>query len=233
MPDWEPILRKRLDPLGLDAERESEILRELADHLDDAFQQALERGLAPEQAEAWALASEEDWLALRRNVRSAVRGGNTMASWKESFWMPGLVSVALYIVAETAVARYNWATARRIVSPHGGTWVLISETALQMIVMRDVLPILLGASAAFLSSRMRGSFWQRLLASVFPIVAFPALGVLMLGISYLRGYPIHWSHSMLRYDHYILNYIAYLLLGAFPFLVFGSRKAPPCASITS
>jgi len=231
MPDWETILRARIGPLHLDAERESEILRELACHLEDVYQQALQEGALPEEAVARALASEENWRALRRNIRSVVRGGEAMASWKESFWMPGLVTFALLILVNTSLAYYHWVTAR----PLGGRLFTITSTPLEMIVMRNVVPILAGALAAFLSSRMKGSFWQRLLAALFPIIAMPSLIAASMTIGALRGIPTHLSSdvTLLRVLAWNLNFVAYLLLGAFPFLIFGERKESTRRHVTS
>jgi hypothetical protein len=186
----------------------------------------LEQGLTSEQAEVQALATEEDWTALGYNIRKAVYGGSAMASWKRSFWIPGLVTIALYAVTEMAVGRYHWVTAHGM-GPHGV--LLISVSALQMVVMRNVVPILAGALGAAVSMLMKGNLWQRLLAALVPSLTLPALTVLMLAVSLLRGFPTHfvWAHSMLRYrlvTAVSLKYISYLLLGAFPFLVFGDRR---------
>ena len=154
-----------------------------------------------------------------------------MASWKESFWMPGLVTFALLILVNMSLSYHQWVTAR----PVGGRLFIVTWTPLQMIVMRNVVPILTGALAAFLSSRMKGSFWQRLLAAIFPIIAGPILLAISLVIAALRGIPTHpWSDvTMLRVWYWNLNYLAYLLLGAFPFLIFGERKGSTPRRVTS
>jgi predicted permease len=65
MPGWKPEIARRLSPLKLHPAREAEITEELAQHLDDPFQELLSAGATEEQAHRTALAelSDEDLLA--------------------------------------------------------------------------------------------------------------------------------------------------------------------------
>ena len=51
MPEWRPDLRRRLAPLHLDAQREKEILDELADDLDDRYRELRAAGRSEGEAE--------------------------------------------------------------------------------------------------------------------------------------------------------------------------------------
>ncbi len=64
MPDWTEEIGRRLAPLALRPEREAEIVRELAQHLEDSFTDALARGALPVEARAQALAELEESEAL-------------------------------------------------------------------------------------------------------------------------------------------------------------------------
>jgi hypothetical protein len=44
MPDWREMARRRLTPLALDAERQEEIIVELADHLEDLYSDLVRQG---------------------------------------------------------------------------------------------------------------------------------------------------------------------------------------------
>src|ERR687883_394838 len=70
MPDWSGEVRRRLAGLDLAPAREAEIVEEMAQHLDDRYQELRGRGLAEGAARDAALAelSEADALAgeLRR-----------------------------------------------------------------------------------------------------------------------------------------------------------------------
>ena len=75
MPDWNDEVRRRLSGLGLKPTRESEIVEELSQHLEDRHEQALRGGATEEEARRAALQelTESDLLAqgLRRVERPA------------------------------------------------------------------------------------------------------------------------------------------------------------------
>ncbi len=58
MPDWKSYLRERLSLPGMKGHREERIISELADHLEDVYQEALARGASEAEAEA----EVEAWL---------------------------------------------------------------------------------------------------------------------------------------------------------------------------
>ena len=78
MPEWKEELRQRLGPLRLAPTRESEIVEELAQHLEDRYQELLALGATELEASRAALADfsqsdlltrelwrVESWLAVR------------------------------------------------------------------------------------------------------------------------------------------------------------------------
>ncbi len=71
MPDWKAEIAKRLAPLKLEPAREAEISEELAQHLEDRFQELVSSGATEDQAQRTALEelSDEDFLA--RGLRGA------------------------------------------------------------------------------------------------------------------------------------------------------------------
>jgi putative ABC transport system permease protein len=78
MPDegksqWVRLVRARLAPLGLDGAREAEIVEELAEHLEAAYEESLALGRAEEEARADALAQFPDWRLLECEVSRAER----------------------------------------------------------------------------------------------------------------------------------------------------------------
>ena len=72
---WVRLVRARLTPLGLDAPREAEIVEELAEHLEAAYEESLALGRTETEARADALAQFPDWRLLECEVaaRSAPR----------------------------------------------------------------------------------------------------------------------------------------------------------------
>jgi putative ABC transport system permease protein len=62
--EWVRLVRRRLAPLGLDGPREAEIVEELAEHLEAAYEDALALGRPEAEARAEALAQFPDWRLL-------------------------------------------------------------------------------------------------------------------------------------------------------------------------
>ena len=65
MPDFKKEIRKQLVNLGLAPTRESEIVEELSQHLEDQYEQSLNRGASEEEAYQATLRglAENDLLA--------------------------------------------------------------------------------------------------------------------------------------------------------------------------
>jgi putative ABC transport system permease protein len=70
---WVRLVRARLTPLGLDAPREAEIVEELAEHLEAAYEESLALGRTETEARADALAQFPDWRLLECEVSRAER----------------------------------------------------------------------------------------------------------------------------------------------------------------
>jgi putative ABC transport system permease protein len=73
MRDWKEFVRDHLPPLGLSGAREQEIVDELAQQLEDAYSEAISRGLTPSEAELRATTEISDWSALAQEIRRAER----------------------------------------------------------------------------------------------------------------------------------------------------------------
>ncbi len=74
MPDWTEYVRRNLRLSHLRPERETEIVEDLAGQLDQAYAEALLRGLTSEQAEAAARQHVADWASLANELLRSQRG---------------------------------------------------------------------------------------------------------------------------------------------------------------
>jgi putative ABC transport system permease protein len=74
MPDWEQFVRKNLRLTSVEPERETEIVQELAQQIDDAYRDALRRSLSEQEAARFAGRQVTDWNALARELASSPRG---------------------------------------------------------------------------------------------------------------------------------------------------------------
>jgi putative ABC transport system permease protein len=73
MPDWKDEIRRRLAELKLDPVRESEIVEELSEHLDDCYRELLARGASETEASRAALAELSESTTLQRELRRVER----------------------------------------------------------------------------------------------------------------------------------------------------------------
>src|ERR1700733_4326052 len=72
MPDWKAHVRKRLPDLRISPARESDIVAELAQHLDEAYLDALAQGFSDADALKQAEARFADWRGLAHEIEETV-----------------------------------------------------------------------------------------------------------------------------------------------------------------
>ncbi|MGH9798294.1 MAG: hypothetical protein ACRD5D_09095, partial [Candidatus Polarisedimenticolia bacterium] len=71
MPDWRAYVGERLPLPALRAEREAEIVEDLAQQLDEAYRAALARGASAADAEIAAQREIQDWDSLGRAISAS------------------------------------------------------------------------------------------------------------------------------------------------------------------
>lgn len=220
MPDWRAIVRERLGALGLGPEREQEIRAELAEHLEDAYQDALRRGLSPEAAMACAHEQVPDWHRLARKIRRARQEEDDMSPTAKTLWLPGttmLVFSALLLLAITRlVPPINW------IDPRGRVLLLTSWL---------LSYLAFGALGAYWSRRAGGSVTTRFLSGTFPVALHLVTLVLPVIVSLLgSGAPRFPEHLHLEWLlrtailWVVIPGVA-LAIGTLPFLRDGATRA--------
>ncbi|MEO8027508.1 MAG: ABC transporter permease [Bryobacteraceae bacterium] len=70
-PNWNEFVRRRLPALGIHAERESEIVAELAEQMRTAYQEWIDAGHAEPDARRHAESQVKDWAGLASELRRA------------------------------------------------------------------------------------------------------------------------------------------------------------------
>jgi predicted permease len=73
MPNWKPEIRRRVADLKLEPAREAAVVEELAQDLDDCYEELLASGLSAEEAHRRALAELSECEPLRRELRRVER----------------------------------------------------------------------------------------------------------------------------------------------------------------
>lgn len=138
MLDWKKIVREKLDPLPLDTSRQDEIIEELAQQLEAAYQEELARGVGEVEAVRRSLRQFQDWESLRRDVFESV-GGTQLPVWqlntilsprRFTVWIALAVSLAFL-----ALPSFRKALQTLPLTSHGDAWSssAFSEGALKHI----------------------------------------------------------------------------------------------------
>lgn len=73
MPDWKDYVRRNLPPLTLGPERESEMVDEMAQHLESVYEESLSAGASEQEACQRAIAHIKDWQLLECELIRAKR----------------------------------------------------------------------------------------------------------------------------------------------------------------
>lgn len=213
MPDWRAFVRERLARLGLGVECHEEIGDELAGHLEDAYQHALERGHSPEEAMAFAREQVPDWQHLAQTIRSAVEE-NEMTNTAKTLWVPGTSVLVFSLMVLMVLTRL---VPPRLWLPGPGPVVLWSVWMLSYVG--------LGALGAYWSRRAGGNASARFFSGVFPItmhVAAFILSILVGATSAGLGSRFGEYGHMVELFKLTVVWIALpgimLSLGALPFL---------------
>ncbi|HEV8483087.1 MAG TPA: ABC transporter permease [Blastocatellia bacterium] len=185
MPDWKDAIRQRLGDLRLEPSRESEIVEELAQHLDDRYREFLAGGATPEESSRAALSelSESELLAreLRRVERTETREhvvpGTRRKHMIGDFWQdlrygarslrknPGftavaVITLALGIGANTAIfSVVNSVLLRPLPYPDPDRLVMVCGISLQA--AQDKIPL---CEADFLDWKSQNHVFESLAA---------------------------------------------------------------------
>jgi len=172
MRDWEALVKQRLAGLALEPEETTEVIVEVAAHLEDTCEEMLRHGVTEEEAVRRALSQVGDWKVLQRKIRKAKRRGQVMEKRVRQLWIPGFLTLILSMLFLMVLQKSGLQP--RIVMSGSNTVLLYVPWLLS-------LPFF-GALGAYVSSRAGGSRGTALLASVFPMLA--------LSTAYLLMFPI-------------------------------------------
>src|ERR1700685_2760409 len=94
MPDWNGLVRERMESLGLSPAEKEDIVSELANHLEDCCEELRAQGHCKSEAIERSLEQVADWPSLSRKIRRAKRKAEMMNNRTKTFWIPGLVGLA-------------------------------------------------------------------------------------------------------------------------------------------
>jgi hypothetical protein len=140
MPDWKKIVREKLGRLPLHNGRREEVIEELAQQLESAYEEALARGITEQEALRRSLAQFKDWEKLRSEVFHSVEG-TRLPVWEQNAFfsprrLPVWIALALTLLL-LAAPSFRQALAILPVPGEGDPWAwtprVFSEKALRRI----------------------------------------------------------------------------------------------------
>lgn len=88
MPDWKKIVREKLGALPLTNGRRNEVIEELAQQLESAYEEALAQGINEQEAMRRSLAQFKDWEKLRMELFQSVEGMRLPVWEQNGFFAP-------------------------------------------------------------------------------------------------------------------------------------------------
>ncbi len=187
MRDWKALVEQRLAGLVLEPEERTEVIAEVAAHLEDICEEMLRQGVTEEVAMRHALSQAGDWQDLQRKILAAKRREQPMKKRVWQLWIPGFLTLILSTFFLITLQQYGLQP--RIVRSGSNTVLLYLPWLLS-------LPFF-GALGAYVSSRAGGSRGTVLFVSVFPAIALTGAFLFMfpfgLTIQLIMGRPIDFS----------------------------------------
>ncbi len=172
MRDWEALVKQRLAGLALEPGETTEVIAEVAAHLEDTCEEMLRQGMTEDEAVGRALGQAGDWRVLRYKILAAKRKEQVMQKRVRQLWIPGFLSLILCLLFQAALQRLGLQP--RIVWSGSSSPILYTPWL-------AALPFI-GALAAYVSSRAGGSRATVLFVSVFPALALTGAFLLMFPI---------------------------------------------------
>jgi hypothetical protein len=190
MRDWQGIVEERLAGLALKPEEKTEVIAELAAHLEETFEELLHRGLTEEAAATRTLLQVSNWRDLRRRIQTAHKEENMVTDRVRQWWLPGFV--ALFLSMMLLMANEFLGAKPLIVSAHGSQ-LSAPVAVIYLPWLLSLIPI--GAMAAYLAGRAGGSRRAMFLSTVFPVL--PHLGFFLVVFPVVLILDDHVAHNIM------------------------------------
>jgi hypothetical protein len=191
MTDWEALVRCQLADLGLEPDERSEVITELAAHLEESCEELLRQGMTEEEAARSALSQVEDWRELSRLIQIARKKESRMTNRVKQFWLPSLLTLFLsmgLLMLTQVFGPKPWTTAMK------SGWSLIAPAAMIYLPWLFSLPIV-GATGAYLSHRAGGSKRAMLSSIVFPVLPYSVF--FLLALPAMALFNEHLGHNFM------------------------------------
>jgi len=178
MPDWKELVRRRLQGMSLEGDEATEVVEELAAHLEETYQTSLNQGFTKQAAAQKAFVEVRDWKDLRSKIESSRKKEPHMNTRVRQFWLPALFT---FFLSQVALMLIGTLGPKVYISPAAIHPRLLPPNTL-FLAWLATLP-LIGALGAYLSTRAGGRAKSMFSAITFPVVPFLAFVVIGLPIA--------------------------------------------------
>jgi hypothetical protein len=190
MPDWQQIVSSKLSGLALEPEEATQVLEEVAGHLEEDYQSLLSKGVPEKEAASHTLEQVDDWQVLKQMIESARKKENPMPKRVGQFWLPAFLTLLLSMVLLAVIQVFGpspWIT------PAPGGRLRMTPVAVVYVSWLLFLP-LIGALGAYISRRAGGSARAVFFSIVFPIL--PYLAFFLIGLPVALILDDHAAHNI-------------------------------------
>lgn len=177
MRDWREYVRGHLGSLSLSAPETSEVVEELASHLEERYAALLAAGLPEEKVFERTSSQVQNWINLRREILSAKREGK-MNERTGQVWLPSLVTLFSSFLVLTLLL---WVGLQPVIWLPGA-----AKSAGLHIPWLLVLP-LIGAVGAYMSRRAQGTGLRVYVAGAFPALAIAVIFLTIFSFAFVVG----------------------------------------------
>jgi len=226
MPDWKSIVHSNLKELNLHLPEQDEITAELANHLEDLYEQFQAQGLCEPEAFGLAMEETKDWKKLAKSIARAKRKEGEINRRTKMLWLPGLVAFATASILLIALERAVMSRPALLTTLEHATSLRPTfwwrEQVFAIYLCWWILLPLSGAAGACLSRRESGRRLACVAASVFPAIVVLCIFCFVLPVNIVLEKNTSAMQHPLYYVIAMVNWMMVpglaLILGALPFL---------------
>ena len=226
MRDWDVVIRERLSGEAVRG-WSGDVAAELADHLEDSYEELRANGLCESEAVARVL-DDIDWHGLARQMRKAKRSRHAINERTRQLWLPALVSLTLANTVLMVLTRISLGP--RMIASLSTSWFPGISLMAGYLPWLTVQPVI-GALGAYFSYRAGGSRMICLTAGLFPSIVMLGCWTCVIppGVLFERHVWVmnHPAYLALGTFAWVVPAATGLFFGCLPFLCIGHREMAP------
>jgi len=185
MRDWREFVQSKLAELALPPGTKTDVVDELAAHLEETYAESRKQGMTEEAAARLALSQVKDWHKLQRKIQNARMQEIIMTNRVKQFWLPGLLTFTISMVLLELVQKFF---------PQPFILRLDHPPVLLFYVPWLLTLPLAGALGACLSKQAGGSRGMTLLSSAFPVLPLAAIFLMAIPVGLVLSHTL--SHGI-------------------------------------